>query len=170
LSRAKPNRQTDKIVQKTKTVVLDIAKKYRVDVLSLILYGSRAKKNYSFDSDYDFFIILGNKTSLLQYTQFIAELRLKLGYTSSIKFYSNTLKNFKYLMRRNPFLGSFCYIVATEGIPLFDHNGTFVKIKKSLSRDEKVRFANRCLIMSQKLGSPKWVSYWKEKLRELKNH
>lgn len=164
-------KEKDRVLMKTKQVVLDIAEKYGLKTLSIILYGSRACGDYSFDSDYDFFVLLDNDTSLRQFTQFISELRLELYRVGSVKLYSNTVENFKYIMSNNPFLGSFCYIIATEGVPLYDEHGVFKGLHEeveNLTVPEKITFVKKCLAMSKTLGSPRWVKYWRKRLRDLK--
>lgn len=154
-------------------IVLNVAEKYGLKILSIILYGSKARGDYSFDSDYDFFILFDNDTSLLQYTQFVSELRLALSRLEKVNLYSNTVENFRHIMVNNPFLGSFCYIIAAEGIPLHDPQGIFKKLSDEVSKlpiREKIRYVKKCVTMSKILGSPRWISYWKEKLKTLETN
>jgi len=163
-------KEKDHVLKKAEQVVLNIAEKYGLKILSIILYGSKARGDYSFDSDYDFFVLFDNNTSLLQYTQFVSELRLALCRLGSVKLYSNTVQNFRHIMVNNPFLGSFCYIIATEGIPLYDPQGVFEEIREEvagLTLREKISYVEKCVEMSEILGSPRWVSYWRKKLKTL---
>lgn len=161
----------DGVLDETKRVVLDLAEKYGLKVLSVVLYGSRARGDYSFDSDYDFFVFFGNDASLLQYTQFISELRMMLYRVGNVKIYSNTVENFRHIMANNPFLGSFCYIIATEGVPLYDPQGIFQELHEEvegLTASEKISYTEKCLAMSKTLGSPRWIGYWSERLETLR--
>ena len=158
------------VLKKTEQVVLDLAEKYGLKILSIILYGSRARGDYSFDSDYDLFILFDNDTSLLQFTQFISELRIALYRLGKIKIYSNAVENFRQIMVNNPFLGSFCYIIVTEGVPLYDPKGVFEELRKeveNLTAREKRAYVKKCLEMSKNLGSPRWISYWRKKMEAL---
>lgn len=160
----------DYVLKKTEQAVLGLAEKYGLRILSIILYGSRARGDYSFDSDYDLFILFDNDTSLLHFTQFISELRIALYRFGNIKIYSNAVENFRKIMVNNPFLGSFCYIIVTEGVPLYDPKGVFKELQKeveNLTAREKRSYLKKCLEMSKTLGSPRWISYWRKKMDAL---
>lgn len=160
----------DPVVRKVKRLVKSVATKYGVEVLSIVLYGSRVRGGHTLNSDYDFFILLNDGTTLLQFTQFNAELRLKLSQLGDIKLYANTFNNFKYIMKNNAFLGPFCYIIISEGLSIYDPRGVFKGLKaqvESLDTASKMQFVKKCAAMSKKLGSFKWFEYWNEKLKSL---
>ena len=166
-------KRNDQALKKVQKAILEAAEGYELKVLSIVLYGSRARGDYSFDSDYDIFVLFGDDTSLLEYTQLVSELRLRLHSVKKIKLYSNTLSNFKLIMKSNPFLGCFCFIVATEGIALYDPEGVFDHLRKeteSLSISERADHIRNCITMSEALGSPRWIDYWKKKLEYLKQN
>jgi predicted nucleotidyltransferase len=160
----------DEIIDKTILAVFETARKYKLKIRSIILYGSRARGERSSKSDYDFFVLLDNRTNLLQFSQFASELRLKLYSVGDVKLFSNTVKNFKGIMKNNPFLGSFCYIIASEGIPVYDREKTFRKIQEEINNlpvMKKIEYIKKCISMSEKMGSKKWIEYWNEKLNSL---
>lgn len=159
----------DPVVKRVVTTILKVAEKYRVRVLSVIIYGSRAKGDFSFTSDYDCFNLLSDRTTLLQYTQLHSELRMVAYRIGNIKIYSNTLGNFMRILQDNPFLGAFCYIIASEGVPVYDPNGEFRRVQeevRGLPPEEKARHVKRCIAMSESLQSPKWVDYWRRELKK----
>jgi len=160
----------DPVIKGAVTTILGVAKKYGVEVLSIVIYGSRAKGDFSFTSDYDCFVLLSDKVTLLQYTQFHSELRMVTYRIGNIKIYSNTLKNFRKIMEENPFLGAFCYIIANDGLPVYDPKGEFKRIQEevlALPVKEKANHLRRCITMSADLRSPKWVDYWSRELKKL---
>ena len=165
-------RLEDPLLERFKRLTLQVASKYNVKVLSIILYGSRAYGNPTPQSDYDFFILL-DETSLLRFTQFTGELRLRaqrLDSLDRIKVYANTLKNFRRILKGNPLLGAFAYVVATMGVAIYDPKGAFRRLRKAveaLPPKEHAKHVKRCLEASRKLGSEKWVKYWAEKLKRL---
>ena len=164
-------KRNDHALRKVEKAILDAAANYKLRVLSIVLYGSRARGDYSFDSDYDIFVLFGDDTTLLEYTQLVSELRLRLHSVKKIKLYSNTLSNFRLIMDSNPFLGCFCFIVATEGIALYDPEGVFEQLHRetaNLPVSERAGHIKNCVTMSEVLGSPRWVNYWKKKLQNLK--
>ena len=61
----------------------------------------------------------------------------RLDRLNRIKIYVNTLEAFKRIMRENPVLGAFCYVIATMGKPLYDPNKTF----KKLSTKQHIKFS-----------------------------
>ena len=156
-------------LERIKKTILSIADKYRIKVPAIVLYGSRAKGDYSFGSDYDIFALLGGKTTLLQFVQFSSEFRMSAYKLGPVKLYACPKKGFVKMMHENPFLGAFCYIIASEGKAIYERNEEFQKLKryvKNLPKKKKRSLINKCLKMSERLGSPKWVEYWKAKLAE----
>jgi len=164
----------DPIIAGFKRLVLKVASRHGIKVLSIVLYGSRAQGFSTSKSDYDFLIILGGKVSLLKFTRLSGELRLlarRLDKEDKIKIYLNTLRNLQYLLKKDRFLGAFCYIIFTTGKPIYDPEKTFEKIKgklENLPARRKEAFLKACVEASRKLGSKRWETFWKEKLKELK--
>jgi len=157
------------VLERTKNTILAIARRYRIKVLAIVLYGSRARGDYSYGSDYDLFALIGDKTTLLQFVQFSSEFRMASYKLGPIKLYAATKKDFTKMMSNNPFLGAFCYIIAAEGRAIYEKNSEFERLQAYTSRlpkRRKVLLLKRCKEMSQSLGSPKWVSYWNAKLAE----
>ncbi len=154
-------------LQDIKRTILGSAKSYGITVLAIILYGSRARGDYSFDSDYDIFTLLGNRTTLLQFVQFSSEFRMASYRLGPIKMYSSREKDFLSMLTENPYLGAFCYIIATEGIALYENNRSFIQLTRrvgELPPKKRRRCMENCLRMSQRLGSPKWIDFWQKKL------
>jgi predicted nucleotidyltransferase len=160
----------DPVVKRAVSTALMVAEKYGVEVLSVVIYGSRAKGDFSFTSDYDCFVLLGDRTTLLQYTQLHSELRMVVYQIGNVKIYLNTIQNFTKILQDNPFLGAFCYIIASEGVPVYDPDGKFRSVQeevRGLPPEEKVKHVKRCIAMSESLQSPKWVDYWRRELKKL---
>lgn len=157
------------VLQRIKKTVLRIARKYQIKVLAIVLYGSRARGDYSFGSDYDIFVLMGDKTTLLQFVQFSSEFRMSAYKLGPVKLYACARRDFIKMMNRNPFLGAFCFIIAMEGIAIHEKSNEFQKLKdyvNSLPKRRRKSLLNRCIRMSKRLGSPKWVEYWKSRLIE----
>jgi len=157
-----------RILDRIKKTVLKLARKYRIEVLGVVLYGSRARGDYSLHSDYDIFVLLGNKTTLLQFVQFSSELKMARPKLGNVKVYAITEEGFKTVLEENPFLGAFCYIITMEGKPIYDPSNSFKHLQawvKGFSKSEKRMFLRRCIKMSRKLKSPRWVTHWQEAMR-----
>jgi len=158
----------DKVMEKARKLILELAEKYEIQILSIVLYGSRARGDYSFNSDYDIFILLGNNTTLLQFVQFVSELRMISHSLGELKIYACAEDDFKTILNENMFVGAFCYIIAVEGRAIYENEGAFQKIKSYVEGfpvPAKKQFLDRCVDMSKRLGSPRWVSHWREKMR-----
>lgn len=161
----------DSVFAKVEENVKKTADKYGLKLLSIVLYGSRARGDGSNNSDYDFLVLIGDDTNLLDFTQFNAELRAKLHRNSNVEIFSNTLENFKKILYNNPFLGAFCYIIASEGRPLYDPENIFKKIQeeiRALPVKKKIEYAEKCLEMSRKMNYPKWIRFWNKSLKTLR--
>ena len=156
-------------IEKAKSTILAIACKHRIKILAIVLYGSRARGDYSFGSDYDIFALMGDKTTLLQFVQFSSEFRMASYKLGPIKLYACAKRDFITMMNRNPFLGAFCFIIAREGKAIYERDLGFKNLKnyvQNLPRKKRILLLNRCRSMSEHLGSPKWVGYWDAKLAE----
>jgi len=156
-------------LERIKKTILAVGNKYRIKVLAIVLYGSRARGDYSFGSDYDIFALMGDKTTLLQFVQFSSEFRMSAYKLGPIKLYACAKRDFVKMMNRNPFLGAFCFIIATEGKAIYEKGKEFQKLKDyvgNLPKGRRMSLLNKCKRMSERLGSPKWIEYWKTKLAE----
>jgi predicted nucleotidyltransferase len=156
-------------LERIKKTILTIARKYKINVLAIVLYGSRARGDYSFGSDYDVFTLLGDKTTLLQFVQFASEFRMSAYKLGPVKLYACARKDFIKMMDKNPFLGAFCFIIASEGRAIHERNKEFWKLKQYVSdlpKGKKISLLKKCKSMSERLGSPKWVEYWERRLAE----
>jgi len=163
--------ETDDIVRRCLHGVFKTAGRYKIDVLSVVLYGSRGRGDQSLDSDYDIFVMLSDRTTMFQYVQFSAEVRMIVRKLPNVKLFSCREKDFKGMLKSNPFLGAFCYVIAVDGRSIFDSKGRFGELKQRmerLSKVEKRKFMIRCLQMSKRMGSFRWIRFWRKKILELK--
>ena len=162
---------TNGVVRRCLQAVLGIAGRYNIDVLSVVLYGSRGRGDQSLDSDYDIFVMLSNRTTMFQYVQFSAEVRMAVRKLPKVKIFSCRETDFKGMLKGNPFLGAFCYVIAVDGNPIFDPKGRFRELEhriERLSKVEKKKQMVRCLQMSKRMGSVRWIGFWRDKIFELK--
>jgi len=169
--RSKVVLRTNGVVRKCLDAVLKTAEKYKIDVLSVVLYGSRGRGDQSLDSDYDIFVMLNNRTSMFQYAQFSAEVRIKVRKLPKVKLFSCRKRDFKGMLKDNPFLGAFCYVIAVDGKSIFDPKGHFSRLKRWMERLPKVEkreYMTRCLQMSKRMGSHRWVAFWRGKISQLR--
>jgi len=162
---------TNGVVRRCLQTVLKTAGRYNIDVLSVVLYGSRARGDQSLDSDYDIFVMLSDRTTTFQYVQFSAEVRIMVRKLPKVKIFSCRERDFKGMLGGNPFLGAFCYVITVDGNPIFDPKGRFRRLKQRmerLSKVEKRKHMVRCLQMSKRMGSVRWIGFWRKKISEIK--
>jgi predicted nucleotidyltransferase len=163
--------QAGGILDGLRDFVLAIGRKYGVGVEAIILYGSRARGDYSFDSDLDVLVLLDDRTDLEAFVQFSAEARMMAHKIGPLKLFICPKGIFERIMRGNEFLGAFCYIICEEGVALYDPMGAFEGMRRrveSMDDEERISFYERCKRMSERLGSPKWVKYWGERAEDLR--
>ena len=168
---SRPMLGTNGVVRRCLQAVLKTAVRYKIDVLSVVLYGSRGRGDQSLDSDYDIFVMLNNRTTMFQYVQFSAEVRMMVRRLPKVKIFSCRERDFQGMLRDNPFLGAFCYVIAVDGKPIFDPKGRFRRLKQRMARLSKVeerRCMIRCLQMSKRMGSVPWTVFWRKKISEVK--
>lgn len=63
--------------ENAKKIILEIIKDYNYE--SIILFGSRARNEYTKDSDYDLLIIMKEEVSVIELRKIQAEIRKKLA-------------------------------------------------------------------------------------------
>jgi len=163
-------RLDQKLLRKVKSTVFRSARNHKLNVLSIVLYGSRAKGNFRAKSDYDIFVLLGDRTDLRRFIQFSAEARIMSSKIGLVKLFACTRKDFEAMLSGNPFLGAFCYIIATEGKPIYDKGSAFKSIQKTVAAypaEKRRKLLKACLEMSRKLGSKHWSKHWLKKLGEI---
>ncbi|MEM3462407.1 MAG: nucleotidyltransferase domain-containing protein [Candidatus Bathyarchaeia archaeon] len=158
-------------LESLKEFALAIGKKYGAGIEAIIIYGSRARGDYSFDSDLDALILLDDGTDLETFVQFSAEARMMAHRIGPLKLFICPRGIFKKIMKENEFLGAFCYIICEDGVAIYDPRGTFERMKgevESMGDEERLSFYERCRRMSEELGSPRWIKYWGEKAERLR--
>ena len=166
----RPMLGTNGVVRRCLQAVLKTAVRYKIDVLSVVLYGSRGRGDQSLDSDYDIFVMLSDRTTMFQYVQFSAEVRMMVRKLPKVKIFSCRERDFKGMLKGNPFLGAFCYVITVDGNPMFDPKGRFRILKQRLerlSKVEKKKHMARCLQMSKWMGSVRWIHFWRKKISEV---
>lgn len=167
-SRAAPVKSTFEVLR---DFVLSVGRKYGVGVEAIVLYGSRARGDYSFDSDLDVLVLLDDRTDLEGFVQFSAETRVLSHRIGPLKLFICPRAIFEKIMGENHFLGAFCYIICEDGVAIYDPRGTFGGMKaevEAMGDWERLAFYERCEKMSEELGSPRWVRYWGERAKRLR--
>ncbi|GAE87439.1 nucleotidyltransferase [Acetivibrio straminisolvens] len=146
--------------------ILDIMEQCseRVDVklMSIVLYGARAKGDNTSQSVYEFLILSNNDTSLDKFILFNETVKLELLKEKylNVNVLNYTPEIFEEILYKDEMVGTFLYMICRENIILYDRYGTFMSIRErminSKIKSEEV-FLRQCIEFSKKIGSEKWV-------------
>lgn len=69
----------EKEIEIAKRIIIEEIKKSGLEVKRILLFGSRAKGNYTKDSDWDFYIIVDKDIDFAQKRKIYAQIRRKLA-------------------------------------------------------------------------------------------
>lgn len=82
-------------LQEIGQTILKSAQVDGIPVVAIILYGSRGRDDYSFDSNCDIFTLLSDRTTMLQFVLFPSEFRMASYELGSVKMYSCRQKDLR---------------------------------------------------------------------------
>jgi predicted nucleotidyltransferase len=163
----------DRILPKVNKVIENCSLSNDVEVLSIILFGSKASGDRNSLNDYEFLIIVGNQTDLETYIQFNNSIRLETvkARLSNVKILVFTPTSFENILYKDVLVGTYLYIISRENIILLDKENTFAGILSRISRNflkpEEI-FLEQCISFAKELGSEKWLRKWEKALLQLK--
>ncbi len=101
----------EKTLKLIKETILDIAKKYNIEIEKIILFGSRAREDYKEDSDYDILIITKEKLDWRIRKKFWIEIIRKLPYTIDL-----IITDKETFEKNSKYVGNVAYEAKIEGI------------------------------------------------------
>ncbi|HHV29652.1 nucleotidyltransferase domain-containing protein [Acetivibrio mesophilus] len=145
--------------------ILDIMEQCseRVDVklMSIVLYGARAKGDNTSQSVYEFLILSNNETSLDKFILFNETVKLELLREKylNVNVLTYTPEIFEEILYKDEMVGTFLYMICRENIILYDRYGTFMSIRERMSNNKmksEEMFLRQCIEFSKKIGSEKW--------------
>jgi predicted nucleotidyltransferase len=163
----------DKVINHVGEIIDRCAQPLKLEVMSIVLYGARAKGNHSSQSSYDILILLSDNTCLKTYIKFIETIRLELLKEKlfNVKIICYTPETFEEILYNDNMAGAFLYMICRENIILLDKKGTFALIKERLAsgalKDEEI-FMKQCIEFCRIFGSEKWERKWEKILMQYK--
>ncbi|MDQ2086782.1 nucleotidyltransferase domain-containing protein [Herbivorax sp. ANBcel31] len=169
------NFANDRIINRVTSLLEKFSESMSVEVMSIVLYGSRARGDNTSQSDYEFLILIGDGTPLEKFISFGENLKLTLLKEKYINvkplFY--TAEIFEEILYKDKMVGTFLYMICRENVILYDKYGTFMSIRDRLFRNNRKReelFLAQCVEFAKLFGSEKWERKWERILLQFKYH
>lgn len=157
----------DRVLNRVTEIFERCSEQAEVGIVSVVLYGSRARGDYSSQSDYEFLILVEESTELEKFILLNDTLKYELlkEKCMNVKTLLYTPEIFEEILYRDKLVGTFLYMICRDNIPLFDRKGTFMSIKQRLAsssnnRKNEEMFLEQCIEFSKLMGSEKWERKW----------
>lgn len=167
------NLHRDKILKSSIEVVEGCAEAQNYEVVSIILYGSKARGDKNSQSEYELLVLLDDSITLKDYIKYCDTLKLKLikKKLCSVKILVYTPSIFKDIFYTDNFVGTFLYAIYKDSIVLYDKLDIFVKLREQLTKNalkNEVHFLEQCIDFAKEMGSVKWEQKWERLLMQHK--
>lgn len=163
----------DRVVVQVNSVIERCAENLGIEILSIVLFGSRARGDYNSQSDYEIMVLVRDGTEVEKYIRFTNVIRLELIkeklFQAKIQVY--TPEVFENILYDDELVGTFLYMICRDNVIFYDKMGTFTAIKERLARSEtksEEKFLSQCVEFAKMLGSEKWERKWEKTLLQLK--
>lgn len=167
------NFANNRIINRVIKLLEESSESISVEVMSIVLYGSRARGDNTSQSDYELLILLADETPLEKFILFSENLKLILLKEKflNVKPLFYTAEIFEEILYKDKIVGTFLYMICRENVILYDKYGTFMSIRDRLvsnSRKGEEVFLSQCVEFSQLFGSEKWERKWERILLQFK--
>lgn len=163
----------DRILKRINDVLETCSEAMKVEIESIVLFGSKARGDRNSQNDYEIMILVSNETNIKDYVKLINTIRLEILkeklFTSQILVYTSEI--FEDILYNDKITGTFLYMICRENIILFDKYNTFRAIKERITNGsvkEEEEFINQCIEFAKIFGSDKWAQKWEKNLMQYK--
>ncbi|MFZ5988914.1 MAG: nucleotidyltransferase domain-containing protein [Bacillota bacterium] len=163
----------DRILNRITDMLEQCSEQLEIEITSVVLYGSRARGDFTSQSDYEFLILVGNDTPLNKFILFNETLKLEVLREKflNVKLLAYTPEIFEEILYKDKMVGTFLYMICRDNIVLYDRFGTFMSLRDKLVRNkiksEEV-FLEQCVEFAKLFGSEKWERKWDKTLMQFK--
>ena len=167
------NFANNRIINRVKALLEELSKSMSIEVMSIVLYGSRARGDNTSHSDYELLILLADDTPLEKFISLSENLKLALLREKyiNVKLLFYTAEIFEEILYNDEIVGTFLYMICRENVILYDRYGNFMAIRDRLVnnsiKSEEV-FLSQCVEFSKLFGSEKWERKWERILMQFK--
>ena len=150
-----------------------VFKEYKISLGSIILYGNKSNFIFDFENDFDLYIFSDDDVQIKDKVILENRIRIELlkNSTVSVNCHVFSKKVFEEVTKNDKIIGTYFYILVRNGILIYDNKNFYEKIKElfyfTSSKAEEI-YLQRCVKLSEYLGSKKWTYLWERKLKEVK--
>lgn len=164
---------SDRIIININEVVERCAVPLNIDIISTVLYGSRARGDNNSQSEYEIMILVDNNTPVDKYIKFNNCLRIELlrDKLVHVKILTYTPEIFEDILYNDKIVGTFLYMMCRDNIVISEKHRTFSLLKERLGNSEvknEETFLAQCIDFARILGSEKWAQKWEKTLMQVK--
>lgn len=162
---------SDRIINNISEVVERCASPLKIDIISIVLYGSRARGDHNSQSEYEILLLIDDSSDIEKYVKFINCLNIELlkDKLIHVKILTYTPEIFEDILYNDNVVGTFLYMMCRDNIVLFDKSRTFSAIKERLTGNaikKEETFLAQCIDFARMLGSEKWADKWEKTLMQ----
>ncbi|MCX8132140.1 MAG: nucleotidyltransferase domain-containing protein [Clostridia bacterium] len=163
----------DRVLERIKDLIGTVGEKLGIEIMSLVLFGSRARGDRNSQNDYEILLLTHDNIGLNSYILINDTLKLELLKEKlfRVKVQVYTPETFEKILYNDEITGTFLYMICKECIVLYDKCGTFGQILERISfnsmKDEEV-FIKQCIEFARMFGSEKWAQKWEKVLMQHK--
>lgn len=163
----------DRVVNRIGTILNKCAEPYGIEILSAVLYGSRARGERATRGDYEIMILVDDNTPLSSYVKLTNTLKIEFlkELLTGAKVTIYTPEVFEDILYNDRMVGTFLYMMCRENVILFDKNNIFTSIKERICSNNvksEEEFLAQCVEFAKMLGSEKWERKWEKTLMQFK--
>jgi uncharacterized protein len=161
----------DRVTKRINDILEGYAEQLGIEIISAVLYGSRARGDRNSQNDYEIMILVNNNAELSNYIKFNDAIRFALLKEKLIhvKILTYTPEVFEDILYNDNVAGTILFIMCRENIVLYDKLGTFTFIKEKLTGNvikSEEKFLEQCVDFAKMLGSEKWERKWEKNLMQ----
>lgn len=143
------------------------------EVVSIILFGSRAAGDRNSQNDYELLVLLHNETTLENYIRFNNTVRLELlkDKLANVKILAFTPQIFENVLFNDVLVGTYLFIICRDNLIILDKGNTFLSLLSRLTNNTlkpEEKFLEQCVELAKELGSEKWGRKWEKALLQCK--
>lgn len=165
----------DRTLNRVTKILEEQSEELGVEILSVVLYGSRAKGDFTSQSDYEILVITSNEVELPKFIQFNERLKFELlrDKLINVKILTYTREIFEEILYNDNLVGTFLFMICRENITIFDKRSTFITIRERLTKNSiksEETFLEQCVEFAKNFGSEKWERKWDRALMQVKYH
>jgi len=163
--------ENDRVINRVDAILEACSQSLGVEIMSIVLYGSKARGDRNSQNDYEFIILVNNNTSLASFVKMQDSLRIQLLKEKLllVKTIIYTPEIFEDILYSDKVTGTLLYMICKENIIIYDKYGTFISIKERLSVSnikKEEEFLVQCVEFAKMLGSQKWERKWEKTLMQ----